>query len=71
MKWLRFFRCTREDEEVSREIAAYIEIETDQNIARGMNPEEARFAALRKLGSTRRIREEVHQMNSLGFRETL
>ena len=71
MKWLRFFRCTREDEEVSREIAAYIEIETDQNIARGMNPEEARFAALRKLGSTRRIREEVHQMNSLGFLETL
>jgi hypothetical protein len=70
MRWFRFLHRSREDDELSREIEAYIDIETDQNIARGMNPEEARFAAMRKLGSARRIREKIHEMNSLGFLET-
>ncbi|HUJ31981.1 MAG TPA: ABC transporter permease [Candidatus Acidoferrum sp.] len=71
MEWSRFFRRHRVDEELSREIDAHIEIETEQNIARGMSPEEARYAARRKLGSTRRIREDVYSMNTVGFLETL
>jgi hypothetical protein len=71
MKWTRYFRRRREDEELAGEIDAYVEIETDQNIARGMSPNEARYTALRKLGNTRRIRQEVHHMNSIGFLETL
>jgi predicted permease len=71
MRWKRYFRRGREDERASREIEAYLEIETEQNIARGMTPEEARYVALRKLGSTRRVREEVHHMNSIGVLETL
>ncbi len=45
--------------------------ETDENIARGMSPEEARYAAHRKLGNTTLIREEIYHMNSLGWLETL
>ena len=71
MRWSRFFRRHDEDEELSREIQAHIQIETDQNITRGMPPDEARSAAMRKLGNTRRIREEVHRMNTIGFLETL
>ena len=71
MRWSRFFRRRRRDDELSREIEAYVAIEIDQNIARGMTSEEARFAALRKFGNARRVREEVHSMNSLGFLETL
>ena len=71
MGWTRFFRRRYWDEERKRELEAYLEIETDENIARGMPPEEARYAAQRKLGSTTLIREEIYHMNSLGWLETL
>ncbi len=71
MSWTRFFRRRYWDEERARELDAYLEAETDENIARGMSPEEARYAAHRKLGNTTLIREEIYHMNSLGWIETL
>src|SRR5208337_1622763 len=71
MSWTRFFRRRRWDEERARELEAYLESETDENIARGMSPQEARYAAHRKLGNTTLIREEIYRMNSLGWLETL
>ena len=71
MSWTRFFRRRYWDEERARELDAYLEAETDENIARGMSPEEARYAAHRKLGNTTLIREEIYHMNSLGWLETL
>jgi len=70
MSWTRFFRRRHWDEERARELEAYLETETDENIARGMSPEEARHAAHRKLGNTTLIREEIYRMNSLGWLET-
>jgi putative ABC transport system permease protein len=70
MSWTRFFRRRYWDEERARELEDYLEIETDENIARGMSPEEARRAAHRKLGNTTLIREEIYQMNSLGWLES-
>jgi putative ABC transport system permease protein len=69
--WFRFFRRRYWDEERARELEAYLEIETDENIARGMSPEEARYAAYRKLGNLTLIREEIYRMNSLGWLETI
>jgi putative ABC transport system permease protein len=71
MGWRRFFRRGRWDEERERELQIYLEIETDENIARGMTPEEARYAARRKLGNPGQIREEIYRMNSLTFIESL
>jgi len=71
MSWLRFFRRRYWDEERARELQAYLELETEENIARGMLPEEARYAARRKLGNPTKIREEIYRMNSIGFMETL
>jgi putative ABC transport system permease protein len=71
MSWTRYFRRRRWDEERARELEAYLEAETDENIARGMALEEARYAARRKLGNTTMIREEIYNMNSLGWVETL
>jgi putative ABC transport system permease protein len=71
MSWTRFFRRRHWDEERARELEAYVQIETDENIARGMSPEEARYAAHRKLGNTTLIREEIYRMNSLGWLEIL
>jgi len=49
----------------------HLAIETEENIARGMAADEARYAALRKLGNQTRIREEIYEMNSIGFLESV
>jgi predicted permease len=67
----RFFRRQYWDEERARELDAYLAQETDENMARGMTPDEARAAAHRKLGNTTRIREEIYTMNSLGWLESI
>lgn len=71
MSWRRFFRRRKWDEERARELASYLETETEENIARGMMREEANRAAHIKLGNTTRIREEIYEMNSIGLLETL
>ncbi len=71
MGWKRFFRRDAWDEERARELETYLQIETDENIARGMTLQEARYAARRKLGNPTSIREEIYRMNSLGMLETI
>ena len=71
MSWNRYFHRRRWDQERSRELEAYVQIETDENVARGMSPQAAHAAALRKLGNPTSIREEIYHMNSLGLMETL
>src|SRR5467141_4245284 len=71
MGWKRFFRRDAWDEERTRELETYLQIETDENIARGMTPQEARYAARRKLGNPTSIREEIYRMNSLAMLETI
>lgn len=71
MGWKRFFRRDAWDEERVRELETYLQIETDENIARGMTPQEARYTARRKLGNPTSIREEIYRMNSLGMLETI
>lgn len=71
MSWQRYVRRGRWDGERARELQNYLEIETAENIARGMTPEEARYAARRKLGNPTLIREEIYRMNSVTFLESL
>ena len=70
MAWTRFFRRRRWDQERARELDAYIDAEIDENIARGMAPDEARSAARKKLGNPVLVREEIYRMNSVCFVET-
>jgi putative ABC transport system permease protein len=71
MGFLRFFKRAKWDRERLAEIESYIQIETDENLARGMTPQAARQAARRKLGNTTRIREEIYTMNTIDFIESL
>jgi predicted permease len=71
MRWSRFFHRSHWDRERSRELEAHLQIEADENVAKGMSPEEARYAARRKLGNPSLVREEIYDMNSIGFFETL
>ena len=65
MGWSRFLHRRHWDEVRAREIEAYLEIETEENMARGMPLEQARQAAHCKLGNPTLIREEIYQMNSV------
>jgi predicted permease len=71
MGWKRFFRRDTWDEERARELDTYLQIETEDNIARGMSAEEARHAARRKLGNPTLIREEIYRMNTISALETI
>ena len=69
MGWGRYLRRRWWDEERAREIEAHLALATDENLARGMTPEAARAAALRKFGNPARVREEIYFMNSLSWPE--
>jgi predicted permease len=71
MSWKKFFRWKQWDQERARELAAHLQIEFDENVSRGMLPDEARYAANRKLGNATQIREEIFHMNSMAFVETM
>ena len=60
MSWSRFFRRRRWYDERQREVEEYLDVETDENISRGMHPKEAREAAHRKFGSQTLVQEEIY-----------
>jgi len=45
--------------DLDQDIRAHIEMETQDNIERGMSPEEARSEAMRKFGNVTRVKEET------------
>jgi len=58
-------------EDLDRDIRDHIERETEDNIARGMTPEEARYAAFRKFGNVTRMKEETREVWSFVWLEQL
>jgi hypothetical protein len=56
-------------EQLNQEIRDHIEIETRDNIERGMSPQEAHYAALRKFGNVTRVREQTREMWSFVWLE--
>ncbi len=64
-------RRERMMDDLEQDIRGHIEIETQDNIARGMAPEEARHAALRKFGNVRRVQEEAREVWSFVWLEQL
>jgi predicted permease len=67
----RFIRRAKWDRERLAEIESYVQIETDENLARGMRHAEAHAAARRKFGNSTLIREEIYSMNTVTFLDTL
>ena len=71
MKWLRYLWHPQSDADFALEIQAHLQHEIDENIARGMNPREAAFAAQRKFGNVTAAKELAHRRNAIGFLEAL
>jgi len=67
----RFLRRARWDEERGKELEDYLAHEIADNVERGMTADEATHAAHRKLGNLTRIREEIYEMNTIPFLDTL
>jgi predicted permease len=71
-RWARLFsRRERMMEDLDQEIRDFIERETQDNIARGLPPEEAHYAALRKFGNVTRVKEDTWEVWSFVWLEQL
>jgi predicted permease len=79
MDWLRvlasrllaFFRKRHAEGDFDSEVRSHLEMLTEENVRRGMNPEEARHAARREFGGVEQTKEEYREQRSLPFLETL
>jgi predicted permease len=71
MSWRKFLRRDEWDEERAREMEAHLQCEIDENVAWGMSGEEARVAAKRKMGNETKLREEIYDMNTVGWLDSL
>ncbi len=65
-----FFKTGMEDE-LQRELQFHLEREIEENIARGMSPKEARFAAMRSFGGVERVKEESRDVRGVRLVEEL
>lgn len=59
MRILMLFHWQRENTRLQKELEFHLEQQIAENIAQGMSPEEARFAALRRFGNPTLLREEA------------
>ena len=64
-------RSKRMIEGLDADIREHIERETQDNIERGMSPEDARYAALRKFGNVTRVKEDTREVWAIVWLEEL
>ena len=58
-------------DELDADIREHIERETQDNIERGMTPEEARYAAVRKFGNVTRVKEDTRDVWRIAWLDDL
>ncbi len=63
------FRKKRVEDELSEELRFHLEKLAEEKLARGMAPEEARYAARRELGGIEQIKEECRDMRRVSYVE--
>lgn len=79
MTWLRIlitrfialFRKGRLERELDEELRAHLEMLIEENLRKGMSPEEARSAALRSFGGVEQVKECYRDQRGLRVVETL
>src|SRR5271167_3375167 len=65
------FRRCRVEEELTDELDFHLRELIQEDVAKGMPPEEARYAALRELGGLEQIKEECRDMRRINYIENL
>jgi predicted permease len=66
-----FFGRQRLDADLDEELRTHIELATEENLAQGMNAQQARRAALRRFGGVAQTRENYRVQRGLPWLETL
>jgi predicted permease len=72
--WLRLRSLLlrpRVEEELDGELSFHLQQQIDENLAAGMSPEDARFAALRSIGGADQVKEKCRDMRGVNFVENL
>jgi putative ABC transport system permease protein len=64
--WRNLFHKTRREQELNEELDAFLEILIEIKLKEGLDPEEARRAALLELGGKEQVKEQVRQAR-LGY----
>jgi putative ABC transport system permease protein len=64
-------RRKRAEQELDEELRTHLERQIEQNVARGMDPEEARYAARRLFGGMEQVKERCRDMRGLNFIESI
>src|SRR5687767_6050242 len=79
MTWLRvlvlrlvaLLRKKRLEQELDEELSSHLEMQVEENVRKGMSPEEARYAALRSFGGVEQVKEIYREHRGLPMIETL
>src|SRR3981081_3093985 len=63
------FRNRQAERDLGDEIQFHLRCQIDEYVAKGMDTEEARYAALRSLGGVEQVKEECREMRDVSFIE--
>src|SRR5688572_3907109 len=79
MTWLRglvlrlvaLLRKKRLEQELDEELSSHLEMQVEEDVRKGMSPEEARYAALRSFGGVEQVKEIYRERRGLPIIEAL
>ena len=71
VRLVNLFRRERIERELDAELEAYLELDVEENIRRGMAPKEARRMALARLGGVETVKEECRDVQRFRFVDDL
>ncbi len=70
-KLFKFFRRGKLDAEMTAELQAHVDLQTEHNLKAGMNADEARYAALRQFGNVASLQERCREQHRWVWLEQL
>jgi putative ABC transport system permease protein len=68
---LGIFAVRRRDDSFDTELGNHLELLTEENVRRGMSPQEARYAARREFGGLEQTKQAYREQRGLPFLDTL
>src|SRR5713101_2145341 len=64
------FQINRLERDLDEELRSHIDMRTNDNLAAGMSPQEARYDAQRRFGNSTLVKEDTRAMDIIGWLET-
>src|SRR5438094_3954264 len=71
LRWRSLWRRPRVEQELDDELRFHLQQQIEENLAAGMSPEEARYAARRSIGGLAQMKEECRDMRRVNWVQDL